>query len=113
MKKINGALQPVYRTNDQGQTHLIAQGFELEREQKAIEGNNEWQWNERVLILQSPSHASQQEKGLEQRLEKAQNKLLTLTPPKGRGQRQIREETALKTQVEQILTTHNVKGSWK
>jgi hypothetical protein len=46
-------------------------------------------------------------------LEKAQNKLLTLTPPKGRGQRQIREETALKTQVEQILTTHNVKGSWK
>ena len=109
-KKNNGELQAVHRTNGQGQEMLIAQGFELAREQKALEGNHERSWSERVLILQSPSHASQQEKGLEQRMEKARTKILTLTPPKGRGQRQITEEAVLKTQIEKILTTHQVEG---
>lgn len=110
VKKNNGTLQAVYRTNDQGQALLIAQGFEVEREQKGIDGTQALQWRERVLIVQSPSHASQQEKGLEQRLEKARTQLLTLTPPKGRGKRQITEETVLNTQIEKILKTYNVEG---
>ena len=109
-KRIQGTLQDVYRTNDKGQEILMAQGFEWEREQKGRDGNDELEWSERVLIIRSPTYAAQQEKGLEQRLEKARTKIRALTPARGRGKRQITEETVLKTQIETILTTYKVEG---
>ncbi len=113
VKRTQGALQYVYRTNDQGQETLIAQGFEWERKQKGRNGNDELEWSERVLVLRSPTYAAQQEKGLEQRLEKARTKIRALTPARGRGKRQITEETVLKTQIETILTTHKIRRSLK
>ncbi|MGK5095164.1 IS1634 family transposase [Deltaproteobacteria bacterium TL4] len=110
VQKNNGDLQEVFRMNDQGQEVLIAQGYEFQRPQQGMDGDKKLQWSERVFILQSPTHASQQKKGLEQRIEKAQKKLLALTPPIGQSKRQITEETVLKTQIEKILKTHKVEG---
>ena len=37
-------------------------------------------------------------------------KLNALTPPCGRGKRQITEESVLQTKIEEILKTHRVEG---
>lgn len=44
---------------------------------------------ERVLIIHSPTLAKQLFQGLETRFHHAQQKLMALTPQKGRGKRQI------------------------
>ncbi|CAK8721486.1 hypothetical protein KKHLCK_10740 [Candidatus Electrothrix laxa] len=108
--KTHGELEQVFRENDKGEKVLIAQGYELDRDQSGIYEGKEFQWNERVLVVHSPAHAAKQQRGLEQRLEKAQLKLNTLTPPRGRGKRQITEESVLQTKIEKILKTHRVEG---
>ena len=110
VKKINGELEQVFRENDKGENVLIAQGYELNRDQHSVYEDKEFQWNERVLVVHSPAHASKQQKGLEQRLEKAQVKLSALTPARGRGKRQITEESVLKTKIQKIMKAHRVEG---
>ena len=60
--------------------------------------------------MQSSTHAEQQKKGLDQRVEKARKKIRALTPPRGRGQRQITEETVLNEKMDTILKAHKVEG---
>jgi len=62
------------------------------------------------LVVYSAAHAARQQRGLDERLAAATAALLALTPPPGRGKRQISEEAALGTAVEAILTTHRVGG---
>lgn len=109
-QKTHGKLEQVFRENDKGEKVLIAQGYELDRDQGGSYEGEEFQWNERVLVIQSPAHAAKQRRGLEQRLEKAQLKLNTLTPLRGRGKRQITEEPVLQTKIEKILKAHRVEG---
>ena len=109
-KKADGKLEQVFRENDKGEEVLIAQGYELDRNQSGVYEGKEFQWNERVLIVHSPAHAAKQKRGLEQRLEKAQLKLKALTPPRGRGKRQITEQSVLQEKIEKILKTHRVEG---
>ncbi|MCP4460168.1 MAG: IS1634 family transposase [Cytophagales bacterium] len=109
-KKICGELEQVFRENDKGEKVLIAQGYELNRDQSSVYEGKELQWNERIFIVHSPAHAVKQQRGLEQRLEKAQLKLNALTPPRGRGKRQITEEPVLQSKIEKILKTHRVEG---
>ena len=109
-KKTHGELEQVFRKNDKGEKVLIAQGYELNRDQSNVYEDKELQWNERVFIVHSPAHAAKQQRGLEQRLEKAQLKLNALTPPRGRGKRQITEEPVLQSKIEKILKTHRVEG---
>jgi hypothetical protein len=45
-------------------------------------------WTERVLVIYSPSLAQSAYRGLHGRLQRAEDKLLALTPAPGRGQRQ-------------------------
>jgi len=85
---------------------LVAQGYELSR--RCVSGNLRWQ--ERVLVIRSPAYADTQRRHLEDRLAKAQEALLVLTPPVGRGKRQISEETALQSAAQAILTRHRVTG---
>src|SRR6266852_2880954 len=54
--------------------------------------------------------AETQRRHLEDRLEKAQAALLALTPPVGRGKRQITEEAALQGAAEAVLAKHRVVG---
>src|SRR5437660_3858007 len=75
---------------------VLAQGYELSR--TCVSGDLSWQ--ERVLVVRSPAYADTQCRHLEERLAKAQETLLSLTPPVGRGKRQITEEAALVSAAE-------------
>lgn len=101
----------VTRLDDKGQTQEIATGYEFTREQEVEQGDGlKRQWTERVLLVYSPAHARQQQRGLQQRLDKATQKLQALTPAVGRGKRQIRDLAELQAQANRILKTHRVEG---
>jgi transposase len=85
---------------------VLAQGYQVSRT-CVYEGLT---WQERVLVVRSHAYAETQRRHLEERLEKAQEALLALTPPVGRGKRQITEETALQSAAEAVLAKHRVVG---
>jgi len=97
-------------TNAEGQPEVIAQGIEVSRELSLSEGDPELTWQERVFVIHSPVQAKLQHKGLAQRLQTAQNKLMALTPAPSRGKHQITEETTLQKLAQAILTHHRVEG---
>lgn len=101
----------VKRLDEKGQLQEIATGYEFLREQEmesADGAKNEW--TERVLLVHSPAHAKQQQRGLNHRLKKATEKLKALTPEVGRGKRQIRELSELQRKAKAILKAHRVEG---
>lgn len=91
---------------DEEGTHQIARGYEVKRI-CTYEGQS---WEERVLVVQSKAFAQQQRKGLQERLDKAEAALLALTPPVGRGKRQITKEADLLSRAEAVLKTYRVTG---
>ena len=97
-------------TNAEGKPEVIAQGIEVSRELSLSEGDPELTWQERVFVIHSPVQAKLQQKGLAQRLQTAQNKLMALTPAPSRGKHQIIEETTLQKLAQAILTHHRVEG---
>ena len=103
-----GALARIWRTNDRGHEVLAAEGYELER--TCCVPGGEGAWSERVLVVRSPMHANQQAAGLETRLRHAETQLMALTPPRGRGKRQITDEATLVEAITLILTTQRVDG---
>jgi len=103
-----GELERLFRTNDRGQEVLAAEGYEFARACCASVGEEEW--TERVFVVRSPAHASQQAVGLEKRLTHAENTLAALTPPRGRGKRQITEEATLLKAIDIVLKEHRVEG---
>jgi transposase len=103
-----GELERIWRTNDRGHEVLVAEGYEFERTCCAPVGDAEW--SERVLVLRSPMHAHHQAAGLETRLRHAETKLAALTPPRGRGKRQITDEATLVEAIARVLTEHRVDG---
>ena len=102
-----GALEQIWRINDRGQEVLVAEGYECERTCCAPVGEAEWR--ERVLVVRAPMHAHQQAAGLETRLRHAEAKLAALTPPRGRGKRQITDEATLVEAMTRVLTEHRVE----
>src|SRR5437867_8192365 len=54
--------------------------------------------------------ADQQATGLEKRLCHAETKLAALTPPRGRGKRQITDEATLLEAIDRVLKEHRVDG---
>src|SRR5438874_6116212 len=103
-----GALVRIWRTNDRGHEVLAAEGYECERTCGAPVGD--MAWSERVLVLRSPIHADQQATGLETRLRHAETQLTALTPPRGRGKRQITDEATLVEAIDLVLKEHRVVG---
>jgi len=103
-----GELERIFRTNDRGHEVLAAEGYEFERTCGAPEG--EKAWTERVLVMRSPRHAAQQAAGLATRLSQAEHTLAALTPPRGRGKRQITDEVALAEAIDKVLKAHRVSG---
>jgi transposase len=85
---------------------VLAQGYEVSR--RCVYG--ELHWQERVLVVRSLAYAQTQRPHLEDRLDKAQAALLALTPPVGRGKRQITEEAALQSAASAVLAKHRVTG---
>lgn len=95
--------------NDKGKKDLKAKGYELSRKQSGEIDGKTIEWKERVLIVKSPAHEKQKMKGLERRLKNAEKDLYALTPPRGPGKRQIKEESVLKESVDSVLEKHRVK----
>ncbi len=85
---------------------VLAQGYELSRTCESCE----LRWHERVLVVRSQAYADTQRQHLEERLSKAQAALLALTPPVGRGKRQITQEAGVQSAAEAVLTKHRVSG---
>src|SRR2546422_4632607 len=106
-----GALERIVRTNDRGHKVLAAEGYEFERTCYAPgDAVDAAAWHERVLVVRSPRHAAQQAAGLEKRLCQAETKLAALTPPRGRGKRQITDEATLMEAMALVLKEHRVEG---
>jgi transposase len=106
-----GELTRIWRTNDRGHQVLAAEGYELERTCEAPGDTvDAAAWPERVLVVRSPMHAEQQAAGLEKRLGHAETKLAALTPPRGRGKRQITDEATLVEAIDVVLKEHRVDG---
>ena len=103
-------LLSVFRENYKGELVLAAKGYEFSRAQIFEKDGEKMEWNERVLVVYSPAHAKQQSAGLEARLVKAQKKIEALTPPRGRGKRQITNEAELLSAITKIVETQRVEG---
>jgi len=88
----------------------LAEGYERTRVHKAQVEGQTLEWIERVLVVHSAVYADIMTRGLERRLANATTKLKTLTPPRGRGKRQIEDEETLVAAADAILHTHRVEG---
>jgi len=93
---------------DEPEPELIAQGYEATRQQEAEVAGQRIAWRERVLVIYSPNLAQSQYRGLQGRLQRAEEKLLALTPSPGRGKRQYAELAPLQAEARAILQKHNV-----
>ena len=127
-KEKEDCLEKVTAVNRKGEEVVIAEGCVLKRTQKEVfgeheekgredkkekkeEGEGEGEGNERkerVFVVKSPAYAKQKENGLEKRLKNAEEKLRILTPPRGRGKKQITDEAELREKAEGILKKHRV-----
>ncbi len=102
-------LVDVYREPVDGQEpQLIAQGYEITRPQEAMVTDELVEWTERVLVIYTPTLAQSAYRGLQGRLQRAEEKLLALTPVPGRGKRQYDDLAVLQTDVTAILQQHRV-----
>jgi len=88
----------------------MAVGYAVTRPCTAVVEGQALASTERVLVVHSAAYAEMQQRGLEGRLARATTKLQALTPPRGRGKRQIQDEVALTVAAEAILQAHKVKG---
>lgn len=103
-------LVKVYALDAQEKDEPIAEGYELTRPCVAQVEDQSIEWTERVLVVRSFAHAEAMKRGLEQRLTHATAKLAALTPPRGRGRRQIEEEQVLIEKADAILKHHRVES---
>jgi transposase len=104
-------LQDIYAPElDTDQERLVAQGYESQRTLTADQNGTPVSWTERLLVVYSPSLAKQASRGLQERLERAQEKLSALTPPPARGRRQYRELAPLQAEADKILKHYRVEG---
>ena len=100
----------IIRHADDGQEQVLGTGYELEREQETTIKGLTQTWTERVFLIRSSSYLKQQPRGLQTRFATAREKLLALTPPRGRGKQQFRDEVELCQKAQAILKTHRVEG---
>ena len=103
-------LVQVYREthHDSDQPKLIAQGYDSTRLQEAVVADKLMQWRERLLVVYSPDLARSAEPGLHTRLQRAEEKLLALTPPPGRSKPHYDQLPPLQADAETILRHHPV-----
>ena len=101
---------PISMVDAQGQARSMVQGYETIRPCTAPVDGKTLEWTERVFVVYSESYAKAQEHGLEQRLATATAKLKALTPPRGRGKRQIQDEAQLVQAAQAILHVQRVEG---
>ncbi len=87
---------------------LLGQGRESVRPQEAALDGDLHQWQERLLLIHSPTLAASGARGLQKRLQEAEEQLAALTPSPGRGKRQATDLATLEAAVAQILSRYDV-----
>jgi transposase len=110
-------LELIYASSDEAdqgtetqKKRLLGLGYETERPQKGAGDGSCVIWEERLLVVYSSAHARRARQGLAQRLERAEQALQALTPPRARGRRQWDDLGALQTEVQAILKRRRVEG---
>jgi len=106
---VSGKVKLSLVRDDDGKT-VLGEGYEVTRRLSGDGPIGPVHWTERVLIVRSTTYAQAAQRGLRQRLGRARADLLALTPPRGRGQRQFTDETALRTAATALLTRYDVTG---
>ncbi len=104
---VDGA-QPADLIWDDGR--LLGGGYECARSLRAELSGQPVAWVERVQVVRSQALAAHQANQLAQRLAKAETAVRALTPARGRGKRQYRDEAALRAAVAQVLERYDVTG---
>ncbi len=89
----------------------VACGFEVARTRQIQVDGQSVEWQERLLVVRSFSYAQSTQKLLHRRLDKAEQALQALTPPRGRGKRQIKEEAHLLAAIQRIEEKYRIQ-SW-
>ena len=112
MKEKQGALKHVC-SEKKDEKVLIAKGYEFRRILTGEYDGKSLKWQERVVIVNSPTYARSQSGGLEKRLKNAAEKLYALTPLRGPGKRQITDEKKLKASIAKILKRYKAEGLLK
>ena len=88
----------------------LAYGFEVSRDREVGRAGQTLEWEERLLVIRSHSYTHSMHQGLHRRLAKAEAALKQLTPAKGRGKRQSKDEASLLKAIEQIEKQYRVAG---
>ena len=88
----------------------IAYGFEVSRFQEIVVNTETIVWQERLLVIRSHSYTQTMHKGLHRRLDKAEAALKKLTPARGRGKQQIKDEQSLLDAIKKIEKQYRIQG---
>jgi len=86
----------------------LGHGFEVSRSRHATVADRNVTWDERLVVIRSHQYARQGQIWLHRRLDRAEQALRALTPPRGRGKRQIREEAQLLAAIQRIEEKYQV-----
>ena len=88
----------------------LACGFEVGRTRQAKVAGRSVEWQERLLVVRSFQFAQSTQKLLHRRLDRAEKALQALTPPRGRGKRQVKDEAKLLAAIQHIEEKYRVQG---
>ena len=88
----------------------LAYGFEVTRPRQDKVANQFFEWTERLLVVRSTQFAKSSLNLLHKRLEKAEKALKSLTPTRGRGKHQIKDESELLASIQSIEKKYRVQG---
>lgn len=88
----------------------IARGFATERQPAVTLDGEEVTWTEQLLVVRSFSYMESMIAGLHRRLDTAEAALRALTPTRGRGQQQVKDEASLLASIERIEKQYRVQG---
>jgi len=100
-------LQRIDRQRTDGQRVEIAQGYERTVTMHARVDGWDHQWPERQLVVRSLSAAAAAERGLRERLVRAQHEVLALAERR-RGKKRLRDRSAVDAAIEAIRQTQRV-----
>ena len=88
----------------------LACGFEVVRTCQAKVAGRSVEWQERLVVVRSFQFTQSTQKLLHRRLDRAEKALKALTPPRGRGKRQIKDEAGLLAAIQRIEDKYRVQG---
>jgi transposase len=102
-------LEAIERTNEKGDKEVIARGFQVQRSQQITAEVQTFCWQERLLVVRSLKLAAVQERGLRERVAKAQTEVQGLNE-RGRGKRHFRDQEELQKAAQAIVHRYRVQG---